>query len=128
MRGLIPCVMAGILGIYGLIVASILANSVKVLDGYSMSTGHAHLASGLACGFSALAGGIAIGVVGDAGLRAFAKEGKIFISLLLIMIFAEALGLYGVIVSLVLTFSTGSVNCKPFVPGKGDYSDTNLIG
>ena len=55
--------------------------------GYSFYDGYAHLASGLSCGFSSLAAGLAIGIVGDAGVRANAQQDKIFVGMILILIF-----------------------------------------
>ena len=52
---------------------------------------------------SSLAAGIAIGVVGDAGVRAVGQQERLFVVTILILIFAEALGLYGLIVSLILS-------------------------
>ena len=49
------------------------------------------------------AAGLAIGIVGDAGVRANAQQEKIFVGMILILIFAEALGLYGLIVALILS-------------------------
>jgi V-type H+-transporting ATPase proteolipid subunit len=50
-----------------------------------------------------------MGEVGDHGMRAVSKRPKIYMSVLLIIIFAEALGLYGLIISLiVLTNGNGS--------------------
>ena len=49
------------------------------------------------------AAGLAIGIVGDAGVRAYAQQDKIFVGMILILIFAEALGLYGFIVALILS-------------------------
>jgi F0F1-type ATP synthase membrane subunit c/vacuolar-type H+-ATPase subunit K len=72
---------------------------------YSFYDGYAHLASGLSCGFSSLAAGLAIGIVGDAGVRANAQQDKIFVGMILILIFGEALALYGLIVSLILSSS-----------------------
>lgn len=58
MKSLIPVVMAGILGIYGMIVAVILSqksnklfNAVKKGE-YNYHEGYKHMASGLVCGFS----------------------------------------------------------------------------
>jgi len=69
-RGLIPIIMAGILGIYGIIVAALLSSDSAIAkepkDGYRI------LGAGLCCGLSALAAGLAIGVAGDAGVRAYA--------------------------------------------------------
>lgn len=102
MKSLIPVVMAGVLGIYGLIVSVILIQKINN-SSYSYYDGYKHLASGLCCGISSLAAGIAIGSVGDAGVRANAQQDKIFVGMILILIFAEALGLYGLIISLILS-------------------------
>lgn len=64
-----------VIGIYGLIVGVILAQSIERPSNqrdnvYSIYTGMAHLAAGLCCGVSGLAAGICIGVVGDFGIRA----------------------------------------------------------
>ena len=99
MRNIIPVVMAGVLGIYGLIVAVIIQGSIVApqngMSQYSLYTGFAHLAAGLCCGLSGLAAGMAIGIVGDAGVRAVGQQEKLFVGMILILIFAEALGLYG---------------------------------
>jgi V-type H+-transporting ATPase proteolipid subunit len=54
---------------------------------------------------SSLGAWIAIGIGGDAGVRALGQTDKIFVGMMLILIFAEALGLYGLIVSLILSSS-----------------------
>ena len=97
----IPVIMAGILGIYGLIVAVILHQKVKS-DTYNYKSGFGHFSSGLCCGLSSLAAGIAIGIAGEAGVRALGQQDRIFVGMMLILIFAEALGLYGLIISLIL--------------------------
>ncbi|KAM3133023.1 V-type proton ATPase 16 kDa proteolipid subunit c 2 [Paramecium bursaria] len=101
MKSVIPVVMAGILGIYGMIVAVILQG--KVSGSNSSKQGYAYLAAGLCCGLSSLSAGLAIGIVGDAGVRANAQQDRIFVGMILILIFAEALALYGLIVSLILS-------------------------
>ena len=70
-KSLIPIIMAGILGIYGLIIAILLsakAADVKLTagDGYKM------FSAGLCCGLSSLASGLAIGTAGEAGVKAYA--------------------------------------------------------
>ncbi|KAL1519955.1 hypothetical protein AB1Y20_023441 [Prymnesium parvum] len=122
MKSMIPVIMAGVLGIYGLIVAVIIGNDVTPLavvppggpaySDYSLYTGYAQLSAGLCCGMSALAAGIAIGIVGDAGVRAHALKPKTYVGMVLILIFAEALGLYGLIVGLILTSQRSNV-CVP---------------
>ncbi len=49
------------------------------------------------------AAGLAIGIVGDAGVRANAQQEAIFVGMILILIFAEALGLYGMIIAIILS-------------------------
>ena len=100
-KSVIPVIMAGILGIYGLIVAVILNGKISDQK-YTLKQGFNHFASGLCCGFSSLGAGIAIGIGGDAGVRALGQQDRIFVGMMLILIFAEALGLYGLIVALIL--------------------------
>ncbi len=69
---------------------------------YSAYAGYKHFAAGLCCGLSSLAAGLAIGVAGDAGVRANAQK-DIYVGVILILIFAEALGLYGLIISIILS-------------------------
>jgi V-type H+-transporting ATPase proteolipid subunit len=134
-KSLIPVVMAGILGIYGLIIAVILQgrvtqtpeqtviyNSLGMTDKdskpdppipicagwtYNCYYGYRHLAAGLCCGLSSLAAGLCLGVAGDAGVRANAQK-DIYVGVILILIFGEALGLYGLIVAIILA-NKGSV-------------------
>merc|ERR1719161_3135291 len=102
MRSIIPVVMAGVLGIYWLIAAVIINGKLDPPDTYSQYSGYAHLGAGLTVGMSSLAAGLAIGIVGDAGVRANAQQPRLFVGMILILIFAEALGLYGLIVGLVV--------------------------
>merc|ERR550514_1686733 len=80
MRSIIPVVMAGVLGIYGLITAVIINGKMDSPGTYSAYLGYAHLGAGLTVG------------------------------MILILIFAEALGLYGLIVGLVVASGAGSKN------------------
>lgn len=83
MKNVIPVVMAGVLGIYGLIVAVILNGKfTKPITGsfgsgeptYSQYNAFAHLAAGLCCGLCSLASGLAIGISADAGTRAIGAQ------------------------------------------------------
>merc|ERR1712166_945220 len=49
--------------------------------------------------------GLAIGVAGDAGVRAYAQTDAIFVGMILILIFAECIGLYGMIIAIILVSS-----------------------
>jgi V-type H+-transporting ATPase proteolipid subunit len=152
MKNVIPVVMAGVIGIYGLIVGVILAQSIQTPQNtrenvYSIYSATAHLAAGLCCGLSGLVAGGCIGIVGDTGVRAVGyrassitlfpssseKEGysqipdgevdgghdevsgsadqnKLFVGMLIMLIFSEALALYGLIIALIV--SQHSYPCK----------------
>lgn len=70
MKSIVPVVMAGVLGIYGLIIAVIISTGINPkAKPYYLFDGYAHLSSGLACGLAGLSAGMAIGIVGDAGVR-----------------------------------------------------------
>lgn len=118
MRSLIPVVMAGVLGIYGLITAVIINGKLEKPEELSLYSGYAFLGAGLTVGLSACAAGYAIGIVGDTGARCNAlANGKLFVGMILILIFAEALGLYGLIVGLVVASSAtekGASLCTSF--------------
>ncbi|XP_055803712.1 V-type proton ATPase 16 kDa proteolipid subunit-like isoform X2 [Solanum dulcamara] len=69
MKSIVPIVMAGVLGIYGLIIAVIISTGINPkTKSYYLFDGYAHLSSGLACGLAGLSAGMAIGIVGDAGV------------------------------------------------------------
>ncbi|KAF8377869.1 hypothetical protein HHK36_031255 [Tetracentron sinense] len=175
MKSIVPVVMAGVLGIYGLIIAVIISTGINPkAKSYYLFDGYAHLSSGLACGLAGLSAGMAIGIVGDAGvrfrssvdlsslgadleiivvlryldgiflltfmicylmlslisaccnsciaygvidhfdilvvikgIRANAQQPKLFVGMILILIFAEALALYGLIVGIILSSRAG---------------------
>jgi len=106
MKSLIPVIMAGMIGIYGVLIAIVLTTTKLKAGGGSEEplsdfTGIVCFAGGLATGLSGLAAGIAIGVVGDAGVRANAIQSKVFTPMIVILVFAEALGIFGVIIGII---------------------------
>ena len=66
-KSVIPVVMAGIFGIYGLIMAVLIKGKILGPEGMTWQKAFSHLGSGWWIGLSSLAAGIAIGIVGDAG-------------------------------------------------------------
>lgn len=66
---------------------------------YKLAAGSLHWAAGWTVGLAALFAGIAIGRLGDCGVRGIVKEPRVFTGFLLLLIFVEALGLYGFIIS-----------------------------
>ncbi|KAJ3209222.1 v-type proton ATPase 16 kDa proteolipid subunit 2 [Entophlyctis luteolus] len=109
MKSLIPVVMAGIIAVYGLVVGVLIANDLNPANPYSLFASFVHLGAGLSTGLAGLAGGYAIGMVGDAGVRSYLFQPRMFVGMVLILIFAEVLGLYGLIVSLILNTKAKSV-------------------
>uniref|UniRef100_A0A8C6KCH3 V-type proton ATPase proteolipid subunit n=1 Tax=Nothobranchius furzeri TaxID=105023 RepID=A0A8C6KCH3_NOTFU len=63
MKSIIPVVMAGIIAIYGLVVAVLIANNIS--ERVTLYKSFLHLGAGLSVGLSGLAAGFAIGIVGD---------------------------------------------------------------
>merc|ERR1712166_107963 len=117
MKSIIPVVMAGVL----------LASGIKADGAYSYSSysGFSAPSAGLCCGLAGLAAGIAIGIVGDAGVRANARQPKLFVGIILILIFAEALGLYGLIVALILQsnkLECTDVSDSYYITSTGQYT------
>jgi len=111
MKSLLPIIMAGIIAVYGLVMSVLITGSMSPGSDYSLFTGFLHMGSGLGVGLSGLAAGYAIGVVGDSCVRAHAQQPKLFVTMVLILIFAEVLGLYGLIVGLILNTKADN-NCQ----------------
>lgn len=108
MKSLIPVVMAGIIAVYSLVIAVLIAGDLDPppSQNYSLYNGFLHLAAGLSVGLTGLAAGYAIGIVGDMGVRSYMLQSRIFVGMVLILIFGEVLGLYGLIVALILNTRT----------------------
>ena len=105
-RGLIAPIMAGIIGIYGLVAAVII--NPKIVDeagddGFHLFDGYALLAAGLSVGLCGLASGMCIGVAGDAAARVMAEKPQLLMGCMLVLIFGEVLGLYGFIIAIILS-------------------------
>lgn len=83
--------MAGIIAIYGLVVSVLISNDLSQQN-YPLFTGFIQLGAGLSVGLAGLAAGFAIGIVGDAGVRGTAQQPRLFVGMILILIFAEVLG------------------------------------
>ena len=82
--------MAGIIAIYGLVVSVLISN--ELTQKVPLFTGFIQLGAGLSVGLAGLAAGFAIGIVGDAGVRGTAQQPRLFVGMILILIFAEVLG------------------------------------
>ncbi|GAM18050.1 hypothetical protein SAMD00019534_012250 [Acytostelium subglobosum LB1] len=116
-RAFIPVIFAGVIAIYGLIICVIIVGGLKPDKNYTLFKSFTDLGAGLTVGLCGLAAGMAIGIVGDSGVRAFGQQVKLYVIMMLILIFSEALGLYGLIVGILLTGVSDS-NCpgQPLMP------------
>ena len=65
------------------------------------------MGAGLSVGLCGVGAGYAIGVVGDVGVRTTSIQPKLFVGMILVLIFAEVLGLYGLIIALILATKSG---------------------
>ncbi|KAF2822057.1 vacuolar ATP synthase 16 kDa proteolipid subunit [Ophiobolus disseminans] len=108
-KNIIPVVMAGIIGIYGLVVSVLISNGLSQES--SLFANFIQLGAGLSVGLSGMAAGFAIGIVGDAGVRGTAQQPRLFVGMILILIFAEVLGLYGLIVALLMNAKAADSKC-----------------
>lgn len=85
-----PPILSGILAIYGLVVSVIISTALK--EKSALHTNFLQLAAGISVGLSCLAAGFCIGIVGDAGVRGVAQQPRLFVGMMLMLIFAEVLG------------------------------------
>jgi V-type H+-transporting ATPase proteolipid subunit len=97
-----------VLLLYTVVVSVLIANDMNYAS-YSAYTGLFILHLGF-YGFAGMAAGYAIGIVGDSCVRGYLYQPKLFVGMVLMLIFAEVLGLYGLIVSLILN-TKSSASC-----------------
>lgn len=125
MKSMIPIVMAGIGPIYGLVVGVMISDSSQPFGAkYPTFKGFVDLGAGIAVGVSGIAGGYAMGICGDSGVRMSAQSPKAFTAMILVCVFAGAPLLMGLIVALSLNaVSTTAVSCHsvPFNPCCTDF-------
>ena len=95
MLDIVPVIMAGIIGIYGLVVSVLISDNLT--QNLPLYTGFIQLGAGLSVGLAGLAAGFAIGIVGDAGVRGTAQQPRLFVGMILILIFAEVLGTFALL-------------------------------
>ena len=80
MKSIFPFVIAGVLGIYDLIIAVIISTGINPkAKSYYLFDRYAHLSFGLTCDLTGLSAGMAIGIVGDVRIRTNAQQPKLFV-------------------------------------------------
>lgn len=84
---------------------------VRILCAGLLLTGLSTL--GLTCGLSGIASGWATAIAGEIGVRTTCHQPRFFVGMILCLIFAGVMGLYGLIVALSLRTAGGSsVDCR----------------
>ncbi len=98
--------------IYGVIVSIILQTKIeKPEEGADLqamvpmhaAAGYAIFWAGVCCGFGNLACGVCVGICGSGCALADAQNGALFVKILVIEIFASALGIFAIIVAIIMS-------------------------
>jgi V-type H+-transporting ATPase proteolipid subunit len=112
MKSLLPVIMAGILTIYGLLIGMYIALMLDGSKPVSFYSASLHLCSGLMVGTASLSAGFTIGRLGDACVRAFVREPRLFTAMILLLVCGEILGMYGLVCSMmIVTYSKKGLYC-----------------
>jgi V-type H+-transporting ATPase proteolipid subunit len=113
-KNLISVIFCEATAIYGVILAILLLS--KIGDGSEGSSGslpedwnynqwyfagYSLFASGLGVGLTNVASGVSVGIAGSACALADAQDGSLFVKILIVEIFASALGIFGIIVGII---------------------------
>merc|ERR1719178_11777 len=108
-KNLISVIFCEAVAIYGVIVAIILQSKIAFDDKGAISdtllaySGYAVFWSGVCAGVGNLACGVCVGICGSGCALADAQNGALFVKILVIEIFASALGIFAIIVSIIMS-------------------------
>jgi V-type H+-transporting ATPase proteolipid subunit len=112
-KNLISVIFCEATAIYGVIMAIILSNKIKQPEngGYYLEdnwdypgyyyAGYGMFSAGLSVGLTNIASGISVGIAGSSCAIADAQDSSLFVKILIVEIFASALGIFGIIVGII---------------------------
>jgi len=116
-KNLISVIFCEAVAIYGVIVSIILQTKIesqedpvadtRALTALQMYAGYSVFWAGVCCGLGNLACGVCVGICGSGCALADAQNGALFVKILVIEIFASALGIFAIIVAII-----GSTSAK----------------
>ncbi len=111
-KNLISVIFCEAVAIYGIILAIIMSGKMEVSPRSLLSTGaYTHntmaggytlFAAGMAVGFGNMACGMSVGIVGSSCAIADANNSSLFVKILVIEIFASALGIFAIIIGILM--------------------------
>lgn len=106
-KNLISIIFCEAVAIYGIIIAIILNSKMKASDSFGMEQMHqlkvacyTVLAAGIAVGVGNMACGVSVGIVGSSCALADAQNSSLFVKILVVEIFASALGIFAIIIGI----------------------------
>lgn len=114
-KNLVSVIFCEATAIYGVITAIILSGKIgkpetiilTMPEDWDWAThyysGYATFAAGLAVGLTNIASGIGVGIAGSSCAIADAQDESLFVKILIVEIFASALGIFGLIVGIIMS-------------------------